>query len=90
MIQPIYLDASRVKTNIEEIEKKTGRPVILVHGDPKNAVLDLQEDLRDKIALKVLPVYIDDQLSHAKIVDIDEVISFSYEIADAFLNRKNR
>lgn len=90
MKNPIFIDVSRIhqSQSIKELETKLDRPVVFVHGDPREVVLDSQdfkEGMRDKIALAVLPAYINDQLFRAKVVDVDEVVSFSYQIADAMI-----
>lgn len=98
MIHPIYINRHAIRSDAEaaEIEKKTGRPVILILGEPRDAVLDIQEELRDKIAISAMNGMLSRDAyqggwcpskDEAK-CGVKRLARFSYEYADAMLKAR--
>lgn len=86
MIYPIYIDRTRISSQaqVDEIEKKTGRPVLLVHGNPHEIVLDTQEELRDRFALAAMQSQINGKFS------AEQIAESSYIMANEMMKAKEK
>lgn len=82
--RPIYLNMDYIESGEpERLAKVTGRPVILLQGDPRKAVLDVEEDLRDKFAASALSGMMRDfgRLTSS----YESIAAHAYKVADALL-----
>lgn len=87
-ICPIYIERCYIDSfNYRKLQESTDRPVILINGCPKDHVLDVQEELRDKFAMAALEGYSTKTYfgDRGQMPTAKQIAERCYELADAML-----
>ena len=84
---PIYIKAgSLTDESCDKLSEITGRPIVEIIGSPKDCVLDVCEELRDKLAGQALIGILSSGAHFAS--DYKRVAQLAYNNADEMLKQR--
>lgn len=84
MSEPIYIAKWSIsQSELTELERKTGRPVVLLNEAPDKCVLDKNISLRDMFAAKAMQ-------SLAAYDNHERIAEVSYQLADAMMKERDK
>ena len=96
-VEPIYIrEGTITPAQHSKLQKSTGRPVVLVEGEPSECVLDVKKNLRDYFAGQALIAYMSSSNMVSSIANTSEIdygkqmAIICYEQADAMLQQRSK